>query len=425
MQTDFSGKEHPTRQLIEQTIERGNGIFRLAPAWIARTFMSTGWRLGLPEADYDQGSRGEICERWLGATNTADNPGGPTDEGLSYVVVDGQKLFTLKDAVQSAGPAIMGETYARTHNRLGYLAKIFDFGDRLPYHFHLMKEDAARVGRNPKEEAYYFPAGVDMGAHPETFFGVHPYIVEQQKYAVLLPHLIEWKDDRILQHARAYLLLPGEGFHLPSGVPHAPGSALTIELQEDSDVAAFMQAYVGKRLIRRELLYKDILAEDWVKYGERLILKMINWQISGDPYFYENRHLAPLPIPESAQSGGEEYWIYYNSTRFSGKKLVVKPGQQFTSLDKGAYNILVWKGCGRYDGHAVEAGNFNLEHCFDELFVIYARATTPLLVENTGTEDLELFKFFGPDVNLDIPMLSLYPAPETAPYSTRHPQREE
>ena len=30
------------------------------------------------------------------------------------------------------------------------------------------------VGRHSKDEAYYFPPGVDMGPHPETFLGVHP-----------------------------------------------------------------------------------------------------------------------------------------------------------------------------------------------------------------------------------------------------------
>jgi hypothetical protein len=31
------------------------------------------------------------------------------------------------------------------------------------------------------------------------------------------------------------------------------------------------------------------------------------------------------------------------------------------------------------------------------------------VVENTGSEDLIIFKFFGPDINLDVPMLPKYP----------------
>jgi hypothetical protein len=298
----------------------------------------------------------------------------------------------------------MGEEYAKTHKGLGRLAKIYDFAARIPYHLHQRKEEASLVGRNPKEEAYYFPEDVELGPHPETFFGVHPSIAEQKQYEVLLPYLVDWKDDLILRHSRAYLLVPGEGFHLPSGVLHAPGTALTMELQEDSDVFAMLQALVAGKIISKELLYKDVRREDRDRLGERTILDHINWEVSGDPYFYENRHTSPKLIEETKQEGGEEHWIYYNTAKFSGKRLVVKPGQRFTSLDNGVYNILVWRGQGRYDGHKVEAGNFG----WDELLVSHAKATQPIVVDNTGAEDLMIFKFFGPDINLDVPTIPQY-----------------
>jgi hypothetical protein len=356
------------------------------------------------EEEYAVGDRGWISERWLGSTTKADNAVGPPDEGLSYVALQGGETITLKEAVEVAGPAIMGEEYASTHAGLGRWAKIYDFAARIPYHLHQMKDDAALVGANPKEEAYYFPEGLDMGAQPETFFGVHPYIAQQQLYDLLLPYLVAWKDDLILRHSRAYLLVPGEGFHLPSGVLHAPGTALTIELQEDSDVFAMLQALVAGKIISKELLFKDVCKEDRESEGERAILGQVDWEISGDPYFYENRHTSPQLIEETRQEGGEEYWIYYNTTKFSGKRLVVGPGQRFTSVDRGVYNILVWHGRGRYDGHEIEAGNFG----WDELLVSHDRATVPIVVENTGTEDLEVFKFFGPDINLDVPMIPQY-----------------
>jgi hypothetical protein len=393
------------REIIENALATGNGILRLGPAWVARDFLPPGRRLGLKEEEYNVGERGWISERWIGSTTKADNRIGPPDEGLSYIVLEGDDRITLKEAVEIAGPAIMGEQYAKTHTGLGRLAKVYDFADRIPYHLHQRKEEAALVGRNPKEEAYYFPEDVELGPHPETFFGVHPWIVEQQQYEVLLPYLVNWKDDLILRHSRAYLLVPGEGFHLPSGVLHAPGTALTIELQEDSDVFAMLQALVAGKIISKDLLYKDVRKEDQQTRGEEVILDHINWEVSGDPYFYENRHTAPQLITETQQEGGEEHWIYYNTTKFSGKRLVVKPGQRFTSVDNGVYNILVWRGKGRYDGHEIEAGNFG----WDELLVSHAKATEPIVVENTGPNDLMIFKFFGPDVNLDVPMIPEYP----------------
>jgi hypothetical protein len=395
---------YEVHDIVEKALAEGNGILRLEPAWVARDFLPPGRRLGLSEEEYEVGERGWISERWLGSTTKADNRVGPPDEGLSYLALERGERVTLREAVEAAGPSIMGEEYAKTHTGLGRLAKIYDYADRLPYHMHQRKADAALVGRNPKEEAYHFPEGVELGPHPESFFGVHPSIAERKAYDVLLPYLVAWKDDLILRHSRAYLLVPGEGFHLPSGVLHAPGTALTIELQEDSDVFAMLQALVAGQIISKELLFKDVCKEDRERHGERAILNQVDWEVSGDPYFYENRHTSPQPIEETRQEGGEETWIYYNTTKFSGKRLVVKPGQRFTSVDNGVYNILVWRGRGRYDGHEVEAGNFGL----DELLVSHARATVPIVIENTGSEDLMIYKFFGPDINLDVPAIPQY-----------------
>jgi len=393
------------REIVERALEKGNGILNLKPAWVARDFLPPGRRLGLPEKDYDVGERGFICERWLASVTKADNAISPEDEGLSYLAnIDSKQEVTLKSAVDIAGDLIMGKEYSKTHKGLGRLAKIYDFGARIPYHIHQMEKDAKLVGRNPKDEAYYFPEDVDTGPHPETFFGVHPYIVEQKKYDILLPYLVEWKDDMILQHSRAYLNVPGEGFFLPSGVLHAPGTALTIELQEDSDVFAMLQALNAGKIISKELLFKDVRKEDREKLGERVILDQLDWPANGDPFFYENHHLPNIFIEETRQDGGVEHWIYYNTTKFSGKRLVVKPGQSFTGKENGVYNILVWRGKGTYDGHKIEAGNFQC----DELLISHDRAIKPLTVKNEGKTDLLIIKFFGPDINTDIPKIKPY-----------------
>ena len=165
-----------TRNIIATVLAEGRGILRLEPAWVARDFLPPGKRLGLKDEEYEVGERGWISERWIGSTTKADNRISPPDEGLSYVGIPGERI-TLKAAVEAAGDLIMGAEYAKTHKGLGRLAKIYDFGARIPYHIHQMEKDAKLVGANSKEEAYYFPEDVDLGPHPETFFGVHPYIV--------------------------------------------------------------------------------------------------------------------------------------------------------------------------------------------------------------------------------------------------------
>ena len=268
------------REIVERALMVGNGILRLAPAWVARDFLPPGRRLGIPEAEYEVGERGWISERWLGSTTKADNRISPPDEGLSYLALESDRM-TLKEAVEVAGDLLVGVEYSRTHRGLGRLAKIYDYSARLPYHLHQRQSDLDKLDRTSKEEAYYFPEGVDTGPHPETFFGVHPSIVENRQYDILLPYLVEWKNDLILRHSRAYLLVPGEGFHLPPGGLHAPGTALTIELQEDSDVFAMLQALNAGKIISKDLLFKDVHPDDRKRLGERSVLNQVDWELSG------------------------------------------------------------------------------------------------------------------------------------------------
>jgi hypothetical protein len=397
------------RSAVDRALSDGNGILRLRPAWVARDWLPPGRRLGLPEDAYDLGERGAICERWLASTTRADNQVGPPDEGLSQLALEGEDI-TLAAAVEAVPADIMGVRYAATHSGLGRLAKIFDFAARIPYHIHPPQDQAALVGRTSKEEAYYFPPGVEMGPHPETFFGLHRWIAADRRGDVLLPYLERWDSDLILQHARAELQVPEHGFHLPSGVLHAPGTALTIELQEDSDTLAMFQALNAGNIISKELLFKDVTPEDREALGERALLRWIDWDLNGDPAFYENRHLVPIPVAGPHQDGGEEHWIFHNSDRFSGKRLTLRPGATYRARERGVYSLLVWQGSGRYGGVEVAAGDFDR----DELLVAHDRAVQPIAVENTGTEDLVVIKFFGPDINPDSPKLRPASPPASA-----------
>jgi hypothetical protein len=390
------------RDQLGRALADGDGILRLAPAWVARDFLPPGRRLGVAEEAYDLGERGFLCERWLASTTKADNRVGPPDEGLSYLALEGVEPITLKEAVEIDPAAIMGETYAATHTGLGRLAKIFDYSTRLPLHLHQRQEHAALVGRRSKDEAYYFPDGVDMGPHPETFLGVHPWIAEEKAYDVLLPYLEAWDSDLILRHTRGYAQVAGEGFFVPSGVLHAPGSALTIELQEDSDVFAMLQALNAGTIISKELLWKDVRPEDREAKGERFILELIDWEENGDPYLYENHHLSPLRIESTRQPGAEESWIFYDTPKFSGKRLVLQPGAAFDGVDEGVHSVFVWRGSGSYGGLEVQGGVPEL----DELLVTHDRAVRGVQVRNTGRDELLAIKFFGPDVNSDVPRIA-------------------
>jgi hypothetical protein len=186
---------------------------------------------------------------------------------------------------------------------------------------------------------------------------------------------------------------------VPAGTLHAPGTALTIELQEDSDVFSMWQARIGEFSIPKELLFKDITKEDRERLGERAALGQVDWATSGDPQLYANRHTPPV-IEEDVPEGREE-WIFYNTEKFSGKRLTVAPGKRYASKDAGVYSLFVWRGKGTVDGHAVEGQSPGL----DELLVTHAKAASEIAIVNTGSEPLEVLKFFGKGLNADCPRL--------------------
>lgn len=389
-------------QVVQKFIESSDGILRLRPAWVAHDFLKAGRRLGLKEEEYDAGERGEVMERWLCSETHADNRIDIADEGFSYLDIPGENI-TVIDALKICKEEILGKGYSENHDSLGRLIKIFDFGTRLFFHIHQREEDVKKLSKNSKDEAYYF-LDAPLGNHPESFFGVHQYIVEQNlQYEIFLPIMEKWDadDTEVLKHSRAFLNVPGEGFFLDSGILHAPGTALTMEIQESSDVCAVFQPNVEGFRISKNMLYKDVAVEDIEKYQEMAALKQIDWEASSDPSFYEKRHLFPKKVEETVQGDIFEEWIYYGTSKFSGKRLNLRPGEQFFSKEKGVHNLFAWKGKGSVNGIMMNAGEFDLDSCKDELLITCRKAQEGYIIRNEGDSDLVLFKYFGPDINVE------------------------
>src|ERR1044072_2487605 len=97
--------ENHLEQRVTAAIEAGEGLLRLAPNWVPRSFLMPGRRLKLHPCDYYAlgTHRGGIDERWFSSTTVATNEGAPPDEGLSYVVHESQGVFTLRHAAALEG----------------------------------------------------------------------------------------------------------------------------------------------------------------------------------------------------------------------------------------------------------------------------------------------------------------------------------
>ncbi|WP_165245650.1 hypothetical protein [Paludisphaera soli] len=389
-------------------LDAGEGILRLAPTWVPRSFLMPGARLKLSREDlYALGThRGGIDERWFGSTTPAANEGAPPDEGLSYVVHDGGK-FTLRDAIGAHGEEIVGQAIWAKYKRWPVYSKFFDNLGPIPHHMHQSQEQAEKIGLEGKPESYYFPPQLNWTGNnfPYTFMGLEPGTKKEDVRRCLE----DWNkgDNGILDLSKAYRLKPGTGWLIPPDVLHAPGSLVTYEPQWGSDVFGMYQSLVEGRRVPWELLVKDVPKE----YHQDLdyLVDQLDWEQNVDPEFKANHYLEPIVRSGSEQDGYLDKWIVYGTVAgkqvFSACELTVLPGRSATIKDPGAYGLTVVQGSGTIGKLDVDSPNFIRfgEITKDEVFVAHKRAAEGVTFKNTGSEPFVSLRYFGPDAHPNLP----------------------
>jgi hypothetical protein len=396
-----------TLTLADRLLNEGNGIVRLAPNWVPRSFCVPGRRIKLHPDDYYAlgAARGGFDERWFSSTTPADNgPLTAPNEGLSWIVPkDGSESgrVLLRDAVEELKGALIGERLWNAYGRWPMYSKFFDNKGPLPHHVHHRDEHAALVGQLGKPEAYYFPPQVNnYGADfPYTFFGIEPGVTKDQVRECLVN--FTKGDNKLTNLSRAYRLEPGTGWDVPPGILHAPGSLCTYEPQRASDVFAMYQSLVGDALVPEELLWKDTPPDR--KGDFDYLIEVLDWEANTDPSFAAHHFMRPKPVRPMDQMRAEGYvdlWVCWRSRAYSAKELTILPGRTVTIRDSAAYGLILMQGHGKMGVWDIETPSLIRygQLTNDEYFVSEQAAREGVTITNPSTCDpIVMLKHFGPD----------------------------
>lgn len=390
--------------VIDRIINEGEGVFRLAPAWVPRSFCRPGRRLRLHPDDYFALGleRGGIDERWFSSTTPADNgPGTPEDEGLSYAVTkDGKEKVLLTEMVSSLKGSLIGEKLYKKYERWPMYSKFFDNKGPLPHHIHHNDDFAARVNASGKPEMYFFPAQYNnYGAEfPFTFFGLNPGTKKEEVKAALMA--FTKGDNKLLSLSRAYAIDVDTGWDVPPGVLHAPASLCTYEPQFASDVFAMYQSVLYfDHVVGESLLWKNCPPE---KVGDfDYLIEVIDWDLNVDPMFYKNRRMLPKPVENGEQAGPQgmtDEWICYRCEVAGAKRTTLLPGASALLKDEVAYGLICVQGYGALGGQELSSPSMirygTLTH--DEYFVSEAAAKKGVQINNrSASEPLVILRHFA------------------------------
>lgn len=385
-------------------LKEGEGVLRLKPTWVPRSFCRPGKRIKLhPDDYYVLGlEKGGIDERWFASATWAENgPGTPADEGLSYVVSeDGAEKMLLRDMVEELKGEIIGEDLWNKYHKWPMFSKFFDNQGPLPHHIHHRDKHANRVGSAGKPEMYFFPSQMNNhgGEFPFTFFGLNPECTKEEIKRCL--ENFTKGDNKILDYSQAYKIELDTGWDVPPGVLHAPASLCTYEPQFASDVYAMYQSVLyGGHCVPEDLLWKNCPEEE--KGNFDYLMEVIDWEANVDPDFKKHRFMRPVTARES--EAYKEEWICYKSKLVCAKRLTVNPGETVTISDNAAYGFILIEGRGKFGKWEIETPTLIRygELTNDEFFVTEAAAKKGITITNTSkTEDLVMLKHFAENPDL-------------------------
>ena len=288
---------------MNSALEAGEGILRLAPTWVPRSFLMPGRRLKLAPQDYYAlgAHRGGIDERWFASTTAAANDNREPDEGLSYVVHEGASSSRFATPSPRTGPsssaagsgtstsagrstASSSTTWARSRTTCTRTTsrppRSASRASRSRTTFRRSSTRSATTSRTPSSAwsrarpRRTSAAAWSAGTRATTASSIY---------------------------ARRTACKPGTGWLVPPCILHAPGSLVTYEPQWGSDVFGMYQSMVEGRYVPWKLLVKDVPKE--YHHDLDYLVEQLDWEANVNPSFKDTHYLEPI-VADSGSGDG-------------------------------------------------------------------------------------------------------------------------
>lgn len=377
-------------QQLEDALKRSQDVLALEPQVVGR-FYGDGNRLGqrpvgAPKPAYYR------PERWIGSSTLASNPPEIPTGGVSMERGLGVSLKALCGNPVT-GPRLLGsERFTKHRGEFRVLIKLLDAVCPIPFHVHA--DDDFLVGnagvypneRFGKDEAYHF-LDAPKGGCSYTHVGLHAGVTAKDVITAM-----RRGTDHVLEMSPGAYQEYGQGFMVRAGLLHRPGTALTLEIQQPSDVYTMFQTDFGGEPLPESVLYPGFASI------EEAAERVVNWPLNLQKNLLEVSRLKPEVVTQIAQKGGSVEWVFPPSAseKFSGQRWTVQTTMTLRAEEPCV--LWVWKGRGMLDGRIAITGGGGPVTEADEFFVGVEAARRGVELRNTGNEPLVVFAMFAAKV---------------------------
>lgn len=357
---------------VVELIEKQDGVLRLRPTFVHRFYPDLN-RLG--QNSLKKNAREFIPERWIGSSVEAINPQPIPSGGLSMLSDD----LSLRDAIKAAPDRMLSDALLKAHGaEFRCLVKILDPGEPIVFHVHATDAQVKKYPKNfrghrfGKDEAYYF-LEVAKGPMPYTHAGLYEGVTRRE-----LVEAVRKGPQYALELSPSFYQKYEEGFFVPAGLPHRPGTALTLEIQQPSDVYTLLETHAGGKPMPPQQMHPGFKSLDEA-------FDLIEMKLAVEVGKLKQNRLIPSLVGAPTR-GGEIAWVFPPSVckKFGGKRMRVTDAMKVK--ENSPFVLWFWQGSGTVNGRKVRRG--------DEFFVTADAAREGVELKNDGDVLLEAFSFF-------------------------------